>query len=293
MEIPTMNKLLLFWAFVFIIASCEQSTSSANASNQKNTLSKVKVYLLGSFHFALTDSTYNVLDADHQKSIAELCNIIVAQNPEKVFIERQPEYESRSKLDSVFRMFKNGAELTRPSEAYQIGFRVAKMLNHSKVYQCDHPGRFGYLSRATIEYADSNGQMDILSGHRFGTVKRHDELINEDSIMNNSSLLDYTRWLNSEEVMRTSHENYIATYPLVGSTNFYDYDDDYTLIGADVLTDWYRRNILIYSKMINQVDYKKDKAIFLVIGGDHVPILNELFTANPFFEVVETDSWLN
>jgi len=48
---------------------------------------------------------------------------------------------------------------------------------------------------------------------------------------------------------------------------------------------------MIYTKMINQLSYEED-AVFLIIGADHVPILEYLFDTNPHFEVVKSSSWL-
>jgi len=269
-----------------------QTVSNVKIEKETNS-KKIKVYLLGSFHFAQTDSTYNVLDKKHQKSIDQLCKIAVSNNPNKVFVERQPEFESSNRLDSLYKIYQG---LKRPlrakNEIYQVGFRIAKMLNHTKVYQCDHPGRYGSLHSAATEYAENNNQKDILDRKSLGTMQRYDFSVNEDSIMQNSTLLEYIQWINSDQVMNSSHASYVTNYPLIGSTDFYNYDDDNTLIGADVITDWYRRNILIYTKMINQVDYVNDQAILLLMGADHIPILNYLFTTNPFFEVVPASEWL-
>ena len=89
-----------------------------------------------------------------------------------------------------------------------------------------------------------------------------------------------------------SHASYIANDPQIGSTDYYNYDDDDTLLGAEVTADCYRWNIMIYTKMINQLSYEED-AVFLIIEADHVPILEYLFDTNPHFEVVKSSSWLN
>jgi hypothetical protein len=43
--------------------------------------------------------------------------------------------------------------------------------------------------------------------------------------------------------------------------------------------------------MINQLDYS-EKAIFLLIGNDHIPIIRHLFESNPYFEVMDVEKWL-
>lgn len=251
----------------------------------------IKVYLLGTFHFNQTDETYNIVDDKHQKSIKKLCKIIEAQKPDKVFIERQPEFEYQTKINEKYNTYLKDNKIRYKNEIYQIAFRVAKSLKHSQVYQCDNPGRYGFHYKNSLKYATENNQLDILNGKAKGTVTRYDDIIDEDSLMQNSTLLEYMQWINSERVLSTSHASYIVNDTQVGSKKYYDYDDDDTLIGAELTADWYRRNILIYTKMINQLDYSED-AIFIIIGGDHVPILRNLFRDNPYFEIISPQKWL-
>lgn len=279
-----------FLSLLLVYLSVSSLTAQITAQNPSP---KIKVYLLGTFHFSQTDSTYNVLDEKHQKSIHQLCQIIAQQQPDKVFIERQPEYEFQNKIDSLFTLFskRKTGKLRAKNELVQVGFRVAKILGHKKVYQCDHPGRYGSLNSHSIQYAEAHNQMDYIDATARGTVMREDDLVNEDSLMQHSTLLQYIQWINSDAVMNTSHASYVSNYPLVGSKDFYNYDDDDTLIGAELIADWYRRNIMIYTKMISQLTFD-EKAIFLIMGGDHIPILKHLFESNPSFEVVKAESWL-
>jgi len=288
-----MKRLRAVVLFSVLILSCNQESKQKIDKIETEDTKKIKVYLLGTFHFAQTDSTYNVLDENHQKSIEDLCEIIANQNPDKIFVERQPEYEFQNRIDSLYETYvKMSRPLKARNEIYQVGFRTAKKLGHKKVYQCDHPGQYGRFNRATIDYATKNNQTDILEAKSLGTVMRYDDTVDEDSIMKSVTLLEYIQWINSPQVMNSSHGSYVTNYPQIGSTDYYNYDDDYTLIGAELTADWYKRNIMIYTKMINQVDYEKDKAIFLLMGGDHIPIIRYLFDTNPYFKVVETSNWL-
>ncbi len=282
-----MKKSLLILVIICACIGCE-TTAKKTSTKQSD---KIKVYLLGSFHFAQMDSTYNVLDAKHQQSIQEICDIVVNNHPDKVFVERQPEYEFRNKYDSLFQAYVKTDVLPYRNELFQIGFRVAKTLQHPKIYQCDHPGMFGRYFGAARKYATENNQMGYIEATAKGTAIREDDRVDEDSIQKNSSLLNYMKWINSDIVMQTSHASYIANDPLIGSKEYYNYDDDDTLIGAQITADWYRRNIMIYTKIINQLSFDED-AIFLLIGADHVPILKHLFESNPYFKVEQTSSWL-
>lgn len=252
---------------------------------------KIKVYLLGTFHFSQTDSTYNVLDSKHQKSINELNDIIVSAKPDKIFIERMPDFENEHKIDSLYTAYLNRTkETNNPNEIWQVAFKTAKRLGHKKLYQCDHPGNYGRLYAEIQEYAKKHSQTNILEYKAKAVTKPIGSTINRDSLMKSMSLLDFIKWLNSKEVQSTSQAHYVNVFPRVGHTNVYDYKENY-LLGTELTADWYRRNIYTYSKMINQLDYS-EKAIFLIIGNDHIPIIRHLFESNPYFEVVNVQEWL-
>jgi len=268
---------------LILLLSSFQLISQTTEKEEKK--APIKVYLLGTFHFSQTDESYNIVDDKHQKSIKELCKIIEKHQPDKIFTERQPEFEFQNKIDDKYNQYLKDDKIRYKNEIYQVGFRVAKSLKHPRIYQCDHPGMYGSHYEKGVEYATKNNQLDYLNAKAKGTVMRYDEIIDEDSLMQNITLLEYIKWINSEKVMSTSHAYYIANSPQIGSKDYYNSDDDDTLIGAELTADWYRRNIMIYTKMINQLDYS-EKAIFLIIGGDHVPILRNLFRDNPHFEVV-------
>ncbi|MFK8162172.1 MAG: DUF5694 domain-containing protein [Lewinella sp.] len=283
----------LIAAISLLILSCGYNPTICFAQTAQNPLevNPIKVYLLGTFHFAQTDSTYDVFEEKHQKSIEALSDIIVATKAEKVFIERQPEFEFQNKMDLRYAAYLRTDTLRYRNEIWQVGFRAAKKAGHKKIYQCDNPGRYGSLFQGVKDYAEENGQLGFLEGTAKGAVARFDELVNEDSIMQNSTLLEYLQWINSPKRMKTSHGSYLANFPQIGSTDFYNYDEEDTLIGAKLTADWYRRNIMIYAKMINQLDYSEE-AIFLLMGADHIPIIKSLFEGNPYFEVVDVERWL-
>ena len=240
-----------------------------------------------------TDSTYDVLNEDHQNSISTICRIVEGLDPRKIFIEQMPDFEYMNKTDSLYQVFRERTDSTRvrSNEIWQIAFRMADELNHSKVYQCDHPGKYGVLYNQVREYAENHGQMDILNADVIGTTKPLSSIINEDSLIKESSLFDYMRWLNSEEVQDASEAHYIDVFPRIGQTDVYNYSEDY-LLGTELTADWYRRNIYIYSKILNQLDFEEE-SIFVLIGNDHVPLLRHLFESNPHFIVEDAHLWLN
>lgn len=259
-----------------------------NAFSQQK---KIKVYLLGTFHFLQTDTnTYDVRSPQHQASISRLAKLIIRTKPDKVFIERMPEFEHMNRMDSLYQEYRQGNLSRARNEIWQIAGRVAAALNHPHIYQCDQPGQYGMWYERIAEYASKNGQEDKLARKGKGMTLPVTSLANQDSLRQSMDLLEFMRWLNSDEVQHSSHASYINVFPQLGNTDVFHYDPAYFL-GTELTADWYRRNILTYAKMLAQLDYSEN-AIFLIIGNDHIPIIRQLFEANPYFEVISAKKWL-
>ena len=56
--------------------------------------------------------------------------------------------------------------------------------------------------------------------------------------------------------------------------------------GVDLVSAWYRTNLHIYANLLRVIK-PTDKAVVLIFGQGHIPILKSLFATNPAFEVVE------
>ncbi|MEI6264357.1 MAG: DUF5694 domain-containing protein [Sphingobacteriia bacterium] len=256
---------------------------------------KIKVYLLGTFHFTQTDTTINdVRSAKNQQSIQQLSDIIYKLSPDKIFIERMPEWEYENHMDSLYQEYRKGKLRQARNEIWQVAGRTANRLNHQHLFQADNPGNYSFHYSRLEEYAKANNQEDKLLFKGKGMTQALTSKINYDSLRDHSNLLEFIRWLNSKEVQESSHAQYINVYPQIGNTNAFTpankIDSSY-FIGANLTIDWYRRNIMIYSKMLSQLDYN-EKSIFLIIGNDHIAIIRQMFQENPFFEVIDTEKWL-
>ena len=258
-------------------------------------INKIKVYLLGTFHFTQTDTTiYDVRSADKQRGIKKLSDIIYGLNPDKIFIEKMPEWEYENHIDSLYQEYRKGNLSKARNEIWQIAGRTANRLGHPHLYQCDQPGNYSFHYGRLEQYAKVNNQEDKLLYKGKGMTQAITSKVNYDSLRDRSDLLEFMRWLNSKEIQQSSHAQYIDVYPQIGNTNAFTpankIDSSY-FIGANLTTDWYRRNILIYAKMLSQLDYN-EKAIFLIIGNDHIAIIRQMFQENPYFEVVDAGKWL-
>lgn len=251
---------------------------------------------MGTFHFNQTDTLkYDVRDEKHQKSIQKLSDIIAGLAPDKIFVERMPEFEFRNNMDSLYREYCKGNLSRARNEIWQVAARTAKKLGHKRLYQCDQPGQYGMYYGMLEEYGKANGQLEALEKNNGkGMTAPVTSTLDLDSLMYQNDLLETIRWWNSKTVQQSSQAHYLNVYPQLGNTNAYtpaNVADSTYFMGAELTADWYRRNIIIYSKMISQLDYT-EQAIFLIIGNDHIPIIRHCFSENPYFEVVEAEQWL-
>ena len=256
---------------------------------------KIKVYLLGTFHFKQIDTTINdVRNAKNQKSIQQLSDIIYKLSPDKIFIERKPEWEYENHIDSLYQEYRKGNLRQECSEIWQVAGRTANRLNHPHLFQAGNADKYDFHYARLEQYAKTNNQDDKLLYKGKGMTQLMTSKINFDSLLVHSNLLDIMRWINSRNVQQNSHAHYINVYPQIGNTNAFtpaNRIDSCYFIGANLTTDWYTTNIMIYAKMLSQLDYN-EKAIILIIGGDHIPIIRQMFQENPYFEVVDTEKWL-
>lgn len=280
--------------FVWLVAVYLLTISCLTAQNKKE--SKTEVILLGTFHFAQTGADDDMLSAKRQKEIAEVVNKLYKFKPDKIFIERNPEFEYVNKIDEKYQNYLDGKFQLSANEMYQLGFRVAKMLGHKKLYQADHPGSYGNFYARVEDYAGKNGQTDILRADAVGATKPLYWKSDEDAARKQKTVLEFLRYLNSTEYQMLDQAHYVSTFPRIGDTKPPTSAEDKKnwdvyFVGAELLADWYKRNIKIYSKILTELDYKEER-ILIIFGNGHVPTLRHLFESNPAFKVEDTNKWL-
>ena len=82
---------------------------------------------------------------------------------------------------------------------------------------------------------------------------------------------------NTPEVIASGADLYNLVYARVGEGHDYP--------GADLASDFYKRNMRIYTNILRQIDFAHDKSILLYIGSGHVSFLKEIFSSSLLFEV--------
>ena len=245
-------------------------------------LAQVRVLILGSYHFDNPGLDVNNLEADdvlsakRQKEIKEVVDLLAKFNPTKIGIERRWQTRHDTVTQNQYQQYLQGKHELQRSESQQIGFRLAKELNHQRIYCIDAPGDFNY--GAMVGYAQKNDQGDILQNIQ---KVMNQYMKEEQAFLMSSSIKDMLLRHNEQQRLDGGHGMYIK---MLGIGKNLDYP------GADLVSDWYERNLKIFSN-ITRVTEPKDR-ILIVIGSGHASILRGLVKFHPLYELEKVSDYL-
>lgn len=239
---------------------------------------KIKILLVGTIHFANPHTDQFELKADdflsakRQSELEDLTNILSQTKATKVMIERP--CESQLYNDSLYNSYLTDHYKITVSEREQIGFRLAKKLNLNHVNCID---KFYGLSHDSLMTATAkqNNQLYLLKDLQ---VEANLMLNDYEDKLQKGTITEVLKYINKPEQLKRNLSLYLKFIAKIGAgQNF---------AGAEYVSDWYLRNVAIYSNIINQIE-PADKYVVLIFGQGHIPILKHFLESNDNFDVVE------
>ncbi|MFN3020844.1 DUF5694 domain-containing protein [Chryseobacterium sp. TY3] len=282
MNKPTLTKI----AFTFLLIFAQMSWISAQE--------KIKVVLLATYHFnnpgkdMIKVKERNILAPESQQDLDVVVGKIAQSpvKPDQIFVESS--FNEKKQLDANYQLYlknqynKFTDTIKQPiskryfteGETFQFGFRLAKKLKHQEIYPIDSliEMRFDIL----LKEVNANP-----------TLKKEFDEINlslQDKCMEQSNLSKVFLCLNDQQKLDNNLSFYItfANKVKIGKEYF----------GANMVTDWYKRNLIMYSNIQNQL--KPDtKTIFVLVGSGHAAMFKKFFEVDKNFEVVDLTKILN
>jgi len=273
-------KYLLPAVLALAIFSCqnpnEQPTKPASTA-------KVEVLLIGTSHWnnyqrkgldIAQSSEIDILSPRYKSELEEIARQIVDFNPSKIFVERPIEYQP--KLDSLYQLYTStdwGDD--KRNEIYQLGFRVAKMLKHPKVYGADYHGTdFPYDS--LMKAMKAANQTDLIQA--FGDAIKKFETDYNKLVADSTSLKEIFNYLNSERERKNNFGWYLNGANIAGTLDNH--------IGPFLVSEWIRRNVYMYSLIQKQTE-PSDQRIMVLMGAGHIAVIENLMQYNPEWKIVE------
>lgn len=250
-----MKKRFIKFIFAALFAVCS-GASGVFAQTAKQT--KPLVMILGSYHMGNPGRDLNNVVADdvlaekRQKEIADFVRVLKKFKPTKIAVEAMPQ---NAKLSENYAQYLKGEYALRGDEIDQIAFRLAKEMNLPKVFQIDWKNGFDFDK--VLASAKANGQTaltDYFMQSGKAVVGKQSEM------MKTATVSEIFRWLNEPSRVDEWHRYYLDMVA-VGKA------DDYA--GADLVADWYERNLKIYTNIRRITDSPDDRILILYGAGHH------------------------
>ena len=245
-------------------AVCQQTSADKSASP-----ARAEVLVLGVYHMAnpgrdiFNMQADDVLAPKRQAEIADVVEALKKFHPTKIAVESDVATDSAPKLYVDYLAGKQ--ELTR-NETEQLGFRVARELGHKTIYPVDTDGDFPF--QRVIDYAKASGrskELDALMGEIGALVKAQDDYLHSHTV------LETLLFMNSDEKV-AQDVGYYYREVIFGEPGDW--------AGADLITEWFRRNARIYANVMQLID-SPDERVLVIFGAGHLGWLRHDFASNP------------
>lgn len=257
-----MYKLLIF---IFTISHFQILAQQANT----------QILIVGTYHMDNPGlDVYNMVADDvtaekRQREIVEFVNLLARFKPTMICLEYP--VQQQASLQQNYQSYLDGNYALSKSETDQLGLRLAKQLGHKEVYAIDSKAPFNMDT--VIKTAEKYGITSFLQ--LLSTMPAFIEA--ETKLILESTIHEIYQHLNSEAYVRMSHDWYLRMVAVGGDDNF---------AGADLMADWYKRNLRIYRNLLLLEPSKEDKVLVL-IGAGHTKILQDLVEDSSRFELIK------
>lgn len=255
-----------------------QSVSTPLPADRLEGSASAEVFILGTYHMdnpgrdIINMKADDVLSPKRQAEMRELLDALLRFRPTKIVIEAPPD----SPKIKLYEDYVAGTHELSRDEREQIGFRLAKELNHPRVYGIDEPGDFPFAS--VQDYAKAHGREKELES-LMGKVGK---MVQEDNdFLTSHSILQMLLRTNSAEAVRRDLSGY-AMFAHYGE------EDDYA--GAELLTHWYRRNMRIHTNLL-QLLTPGDR-VLVVYGSGHLGLLRQNVQADTMLKLRTLDEFV-
>ena len=257
------------------LSACVTPAPTEKATLEKSDPDAVQVMIIGAFHMGnpgqdvANAEIENMLTDQRQAEIAAVASAIAEFNPNVVAVERiteAPEY-----VDPKYNAFKPEMLKEIPDERYQIGYRLANMMNLAQVYGVDEQPSDGepdyFPFGELMAHADATGQAEVLQQQITEIQAIVGAFAEKQKTHNFAELLLLQ---NSGSDLKENSEFYYRTFV---------YDRGEAQPGAELQAYWFMRNAKIFSKLM-QVTEPGDRVV-VVYGAGHKPWLDHFAGHTP------------
>tara|TARA_R110000868_G_scaffold38956_3_gene136102 strand:+ start:638 stop:1459 length:822 start_codon:yes stop_codon:yes gene_type:complete len=262
-----MKKITLILLSIFFL-NCS-SKQKESKTNEVETIENdaIRVLNFGSSHLSNTsDANKSLLDISNPKvklDLDELVKKLVTFKPTVICIELQP--DNNNFVNETYEKYKidQSNRLNYSDEMNAIGFEVGRLSGVKKIYGIDSQIGFDYPSLIKLA---NNSKTDSLFV---------ENVMNSYKIVNNLPLLQQFKEINTKSYKMETFNfyNFLAS---MHTQNNYE--------GADIIAEFYKRNLRIYSNL-EDIPLSKEDRVLIILGATHTAYLDVFLENNPKYKL--------
>ena len=230
---------------------------------------RAEVLVLGTYHMnnpgrdLFNTQADDVLAPKRQAEIAQVLEALKRFKPTKIAVERTAGDE---RIRKDYAAYLAGTHTLTRNEIEQLGFRLAKELGHAQVYAVDADGEFPHPR--LVKYAKATGRSAELDA----MLAEIGEMVRKDNAyLASHTILEMLLELNSDEKVSEAVGFYYRQAA---------FGEPWDWAGADLVADWFRRNMRIYTNVMQLVE-SPNEHILVIYGSGHTGWLQQAFGGNP------------
>jgi hypothetical protein len=276
------NRLVALFSVIFLSAviatgqervirgASPQSPAQAGASGASV---RAEVLVLGVYHMAnpghdiFNMKADDVLAPKRQAEMAQLIEVLKKFQPTKIAIEAN---YGTQRVAQEYSDYLAGKYTLSRNEIDQIGYRLAKELGHKSVFPVDVDGEFPY--QHLVNFAKASGRSKELDAVMAGWGEMAKA---QNAYLASHTILETLVFTNADDRVATDVGLYYQAA---------QFGEPYDWAGADLLADWFRRNMRIYSN-IAQIVESPNERVLVIFGAGHLGWLRHSFASNPNFRL--------
>lgn len=266
-----LNRLSLTCVLVFV--------SSLSVAAQPVDQKRAEVLVLGVYHMAnpgrdvFNMQSDDVLAPKRQAEMAQLIEVLKKFQPTKIAIEA----DVYGRRPQEYADYLAGKHKLSRNENDQLGFRLAKEMGHKAIYPVDADGDFPF--KRFMNYAKASGrsnEAETLMSEVGSMVKRQNEYLLSHTI------LETLVYMNTDAKVAEDVGYYYR------QAHFGEPGD---WAGADLIADWFRRNIRIYSNIVSLIDSPNER-VLVIYGAGHLGWLRQNVASDPTIRLRKLDEFV-
>ena len=244
---------------------------------QANAAEPVSVMIVGGFHMSNPGHDLHNVQADdmlaptRQAEIVQVTEALAKFKPSLVAVEWPTDL-----VNQRYDAYLKGTLAPSHNEVVQLGFRLARSAGLAQVEGIDVDGDFPY--DAVASYAKAHGMDGLIASANAdveGMVKT------QDAILAKGSVGGVLRFLNDPAQIARGQDFYRMMLKVGGGTD---------QPGAELLTQWYRRNFLICANLVQRA--KPGDHVVVFYGAGHAFLLRQCVSEMPGYRLVEANDYL-